>query len=67
MTRDRPRLQPGVTPEMHDRLVEANADAKQHVAELERLSRISWPSPLSPSRPRRSVPRCSQRNQRAEP
>jgi hypothetical protein len=48
MTGDGLRLQPGVTPEMHDRLVEANADAKQHAAELERFSRISWPSPLSP-------------------
>lgn len=45
---DRLDLQPGVTPEMHDRLVQANADAKRCGAEIERLSRIPWPPPLSP-------------------
>jgi hypothetical protein len=42
------RRQPGVTPEMHNRLVQANADAKQYTAQIERLSRIPWPPPLFP-------------------
>jgi hypothetical protein len=41
-------LQPGVTPEMHERLVQANADAKNYAAEIERLSRIPWLPSLSP-------------------
>ena len=41
-------LQPGVTPEMHERLVQANADAKQYAAEIERLSRLPWPPALAP-------------------
>jgi hypothetical protein len=48
MTGDRLRLQPGITPEMHERLVQANADAKHYAAEIERLSRIPWPPPLAP-------------------
>ena len=41
-------LQPGVTPDMHERLVQANADAKQYAAEIERLSRIPLAPSLSP-------------------
>ena len=48
MTGDRFRLQPGVAPEMHSRLAQANADAKQYAAEIERLSRLPWPPPLAP-------------------
>jgi hypothetical protein len=47
-TGDRLRLQPGVTPEMHSRLVQANADAKHYAAEIERMSRLPWPPPLAP-------------------
>jgi hypothetical protein len=48
VTGDGLHLKPGVTPEMRDRLVEANADAWQYAAEIERLSRIPWPPLLSP-------------------
>jgi hypothetical protein len=47
MTSDGLHLQPGVTPEMHHRLVQANAEAKQYAAEIERMSRIAWPPSLS--------------------
>jgi hypothetical protein len=45
---DEVNLQPGVTPGMHERLAQANADAKHYAAEIDRLSRIPWPPPLSP-------------------
>jgi hypothetical protein len=39
-------LQPGVTPGMHERLAQANADAKHYAADIDRLARIPWPPPL---------------------
>jgi hypothetical protein len=41
------RPQPGITPEHHARLVQANADAKLYAAEIERIGRTPWPPPLS--------------------
>jgi hypothetical protein len=48
MSGDEVNLQPGVTSGMRERLVQANADAKQHAAEIDRLSGMPWPPPLSP-------------------
>jgi hypothetical protein len=45
---DEVNLQPGVTPDMHERLAQANADATHHAAEIEQLSRTAWPPPMSP-------------------
>ena len=45
---DEVNLQPGVTPDMHERLAQANADAKHYASEIEQLSRIPWPPPMSP-------------------
>src|SRR5262249_8184776 len=47
MTGDGVRLQPGITPEMHARLVQANAGAKHYAAEIERMSGLPWPPPLA--------------------
>ena len=45
---DEVNLQPGVTPDMHKRVARANADAKHHASEIDRLSRILWPPQMSP-------------------
>ena len=45
---DEVNLQPGVTPDMHERLAQANADVKHYASEIEQLSRTPWPPPLSP-------------------
>jgi hypothetical protein len=45
---DEANLQAGGTPDMHERLTQANADAKHYAAEIDRLSRTLWPPPPSP-------------------
>jgi hypothetical protein len=45
---DEVNLQPGVTQGLHERLVQTDADATHHAAEIDRLSRGPWPLPPSP-------------------